>query len=197
MSEDPSADGLAESVAAAAAPVAIPPSMLEPAQALAAAVDGAHGATTTAAASATIHQNIIITHQKHGPGFFARAVWYVFVGWWLTGIAITFAWLCALTVVLLPIAYVIVNKIPVILTLRPRSIETSAAVDEDGTLRITTGGAAQLPFWQRGLWFVFVGWWACAIAMYLAYFLCLTIVLFPLGLMLFNRVPAVLTLQRN
>lgn len=115
----------------------------------------------------------------------------------MTGIAITFAWLCCLTVILLPIAYVVVNKIPVILTLRPRSLETSALVDADGTLRITTGGARQLPFWQRALWFLLVGWWACAVAMYAAYFLCLTILLFPVGLMIFNRVPAVLTLQRN
>jgi uncharacterized membrane protein YccF (DUF307 family) len=197
MSLDQNVDGVAESAAAAAAPVAVPASLIEPAQAIAAAIDGGHGAVATSAANASFHQNIIITNQKHGPGLFVRAIWYVFIGWWLTGIAITFAWLCSLTVILLPIAYVIVNKIPVILTLRPRSIETTASVDADGTVRINTGGASQLPFWQRALWFIFVGWWACAVAMYLAYFLCLTIILFPLGLMLFNRIPAVLTLQRN
>jgi uncharacterized membrane protein YccF (DUF307 family) len=196
MSLDPNADGLAETVAAAAAPVAIPPMILEPGEALAAAVDG-HPAVATAGSSATINQTIIVTHRKHGPGLVTRAVWYVFVGWWLTGIAITFAALCTLSVVLLPIAYVIINKIPVILTLRPRSLETDATVDADGTVRITTGGARQLPFWQRALWFVFVGWWACIVAMYAAYLLCLTIVLIPVGLMVFNRMPAVLTLQRN
>jgi uncharacterized membrane protein YccF (DUF307 family) len=171
--------------------------MIEPAEALAAAIDGPHEPVAAASSSVTFQQNIIVTHHKHGPGLFARAIWYIFVGWWLTGIAITFAVLCTLTVILLPIAYVIVNKIPVILTLRPRSLETLTTVDADGTVRISTGGALQRPFWQRALWFLFVGWWACAVAMYLAYFLCLTIVLFPLGLMLFNRVPAVLTLQRN
>jgi uncharacterized membrane protein YccF (DUF307 family) len=195
MTVEPTGEALAEAAAAAAVPVIVPASMTEPAEALAHAVDGGH--TTLATATATFNQNVIITHRKQGPGFFVRAIWYVFIGWWLTGIAITFAWLCALTVILLPITYVVVNKIPVILTLRPRSIETSTTVDADGTVRITTGGALQLPFWQRGLWFVFVGWWACAVAMYLAYFLCLTIILFPVGLMIFNRVPAVLTLQRN
>jgi len=52
-------------------------------------------------------------------------------------------------------------------------------------------------FWQRALWFVCVGWWAVGLAMLLAYALCLTLVLLPVGLMLFNRVPAVMTLQRN
>jgi uncharacterized membrane protein YccF (DUF307 family) len=115
----------------------------------------------------------------------------------LTGIAITFAVLCSLSVILLPIAYMIVNKIPVILTLRPRSLETTATVDDDGTVRISTGGAGQRPFWQRAVWFLLIGWWACAAAMYVAYALCLTVILIPVGLMLFNRVPAVLTLQRN
>jgi uncharacterized membrane protein YccF (DUF307 family) len=171
--------------------------MTEPAQALAAAVDHGHTSPGALASGVTFNQNIITEHRKHGPGFFVRAVWYVFIGWWLTGMAIAFAWFCALSVILLPIAYVVVNKIPVILTLRPRSIETSASVDADGTLRISTGGASQLPIWQRALWFVFVGWWACGVAMALAYLMCLTVVLLPLGLMLFNRVPAVLTLQRN
>jgi uncharacterized membrane protein YccF (DUF307 family) len=55
----------------------------------------------------------------------------------------------------------------------------------------------QLPFWQRALWFLFVGWWACGIALSIAYVASLTIVLLPVGLMIFNRVPAVMTLQRN
>ena len=91
----------------------------------------------------------------------------------------------------------IVNKIPTILTLRPRSIGSDVTVDADGTVRITTGGAIQRAFWQRALWFVFVGWWACGLAMTVAYVLSLTVILLPVGLMIFNRVPAVMTLQRN
>jgi hypothetical protein len=33
--------------------------------------------------------------------------------------------------------------------------------------------------------------------MAVAYALCLTVVLIPVGVMIFNRVPAVMTLQRN
>ena len=57
--------------------------------------------------------------------------------------------------------------------------------------------ARQLPFWQRALWFLPIGWWACGLAMAVAYALCLTVVLIPVGVMIFNRVPAVMTLQRN
>jgi uncharacterized membrane protein YccF (DUF307 family) len=153
--------------------------------------------TVSAVATTNFHQNIVVAQRRTGPGFLTRAVWYLFVGWWLTGLAIGFAWLCALSVVLLPVAYLIVGKLPMLLTLRPRSLETDVALDADGTLRITTGGALQLPFWQRALWFLFVGWWACALAMAVAYLASLTVVLLPIGLMIFNRVPAVMTLQRN
>jgi uncharacterized membrane protein YccF (DUF307 family) len=175
--------------------VAVSPTGLEPAQ----TVDPVAGAgvAVTAVATVTFQQNIIVAHRRTGPGFFVRAIWYLFVGWWLTGLAIGLAWFCALTVLLLPIAYLIVGKIPTILTLRPRSVETDVTVHADGTIHISTGGARQLPFWQRALWFLFVGWWACGIAMTIAYLLSLTVVLLPLGLMIFNRIPAVMTLQRN
>lgn len=150
-----------------------------------------------AMANVTVQQNIIVAHRKTGPGFVVRAVWYLFVGWWLTGLAIGFAWLCSLTVVLLPVSYLIVNRIPTLLTLRPRSLETDVRVEADGTVRITTGGAAQRPFWQRALWFVCVGWWACLLAMLAAYVISLTVLLLPVGLMMFNRIPGVMTLQRN
>lgn len=175
----------------------VPPSMVEPAQALEGAIGAGVAAAAGAAAAPVLQQNIVITQRRHGPGLFVRAIWYLFVGWWLTGLAIAFAWLCTLTVVLLPIAYLIVNKIPVILTLRPRSVQTDVGVDADGTIRISTGAAVQRAFWQRALWFVLVGWWACALVMGVAYFLCLTVVLIPVGLMIFNRLPAVMTLQRN
>jgi len=175
----------------------VPPGMLEPAQALEKATGSGISQPATAVATATFHQNIIVNQRKTGPGLFVRAIWYLFVGWWLTGFALAFAWLCALTIILLPVAYLIVSKIPTILTLRPRSVETEVAVDAQGNISVTTGGAAQLPFWQRALWFIFVGWWACALAMSVAYVASLTVVLLPVGLMIFNRVPAVMTLQRN
>jgi uncharacterized membrane protein YccF (DUF307 family) len=151
----------------------------------------------SAVATATLNQNIIVSHRRNGPGMFSRALWFLFVGWWLTGFAIGFAWLCSLTIVLLPISFMIVNKIPTILTLRPRSVHTGVAVDLDGTIRINSGGARQRPCWQRVLWFLLVGWWACGLAMAAAYVLCLTVLLLPVGLMIFNRIPALMTLQRN
>jgi uncharacterized membrane protein YccF (DUF307 family) len=195
MVTDPAAEGPLPT--ATEQRIAVPAAMLEPAQAIDAAMGTDLAQPAADVATVTFQQNIIVTNQRSGPGFISRALWFIFVGWWLTGFAIGFAWLCALSIVLLPIAYMIVNKIPTILTLRSRSIQSDATVDADGTIRITTGGASQLPFWQRALWFVLVGWWACGLAMSVAYLLSLTVILLPVGLMIFNRVPTVMTLQRN
>ena len=53
-----------------------------------------------------------------------RTLWFVFIGWWLTGIVNIVAYLIALTVVGLPVAFMIFNRLPTVLTLRPRTIRT-------------------------------------------------------------------------
>ena len=61
--------------------------------------------------------------QSGSPGFVVRALWYVFVGWWLTGLAMGLAYVLAVTVVGLPAAFYIFNRIPALLTLRARTKE--------------------------------------------------------------------------
>ncbi len=47
----------------------------------------------------------------------------------------------------------------------------------------------------RLLWFVFVGWWLGLIVSSLAWFLIVTIIGLPVGLLLINKLPAVMTLK--
>jgi uncharacterized membrane protein YccF (DUF307 family) len=63
----------------------------------------------------------IIVAPPSGPGFGVRAVWYIFIGWWLTGLVIGFAYFCALVIIGLPLAFYLFNRIPLFLTLRGRS----------------------------------------------------------------------------
>ncbi len=120
-----------------------------------------------------------------GPGLLIRALWFLFIGWWASAVAIGVAYFLCVTIIGLPLAFVIFNQLPLILTLRPRSIGTAG----DGT-------AEQLPWWVRGIWFVLVGWWLGAIYLAVAWFLCVIIITLPIGLWLMNRVGAVMTLLR-
>ncbi|GAA5527963.1 YccF domain-containing protein [Herpetosiphon gulosus] len=49
----------------------------------------------------------------------------------------------------------------------------------------------------RGLWFIFVGLWLGAVVTGLAWFLIVSIIGLPLGLMLLNRLPQMMTLRPN
>jgi uncharacterized membrane protein YccF (DUF307 family) len=70
-------------------------------------------------------------------------------------------------------------------------------VDNQGRTVYTAGVPMdQPPWWIRGLWFIFVGWWASFLVMALAWALLLPIITIPLGLLLFNRVPFVASLYR-
>ena len=47
----------------------------------------------------------------------------------------------------------------------------------------------------RALYFIFIGWWAGLIWLNVGYFFVLTIIGLPLGLVMLNRLPTVMTLK--
>lgn len=140
--------------------------------------------------------NVVIVQGKNGPGLFIRFLWYIFVGWWLTGISLAVGYLAGLTIIGLPLAFWVFNRTGTLLTLRPRS--QNVRVEQVGSSTvISTRHAEQRPLSMRALYFVLVGWWAALLWMALAYLLCLTIIGIPLGILLLNRLPEVYTLHRN
>ncbi len=136
-----------------------------------------------------------VARRSDGPGLLVRTIWFVFVGWWLTGIVNVVAYLIALTIIGLPVAFMIFNRLPSVLTLRPRTVQTTHA-DVDGVAYVTETTIPQRPFWKRAVYFVLVGWWLGAIWSALAWVLCVLILTLPLGVMLYNRLPAAMTLRR-
>ena len=138
----------------------------------------------------------VIVTRRQGPSFLVRVLWYVFIGWWLTGISLALGYLAAITIVGLPLAFWIFNRTGTLLTLRPRPVNVSVSHD-GGVTVFESGHREQRLLLLRVVYFVLVGWWAALIWMTIAYFLCLTILLLPVGVMMFNRLPEVFTLHRN
>jgi len=56
---------------------------------------------------------------------------------------------------------------------------------------------AQLPMWQRALYFLFVGSWVGPIWIALAYVVGLGIITLPLTIWMFDRIGGVMTLHRH
>jgi len=152
--------------------------------------------TNTPATPRTTAPPPVVAEVKSGPGYLVRAIWFVFVGWWLTGIVSAVAWFAMITIIGLPLGIWLINRIPTVLTLRPRTTYTYAYADGTGAIWTGESRLQQTPWPIRGLWFIFVGWWASAAMMTFAWALVVLIITLPIGLWLYNRVPFVASLYR-
>jgi uncharacterized membrane protein YccF (DUF307 family) len=139
-------------------------------------------------------QTIVIT-DRGGPGFLVRLIWYVFIGWWLSGLAIGVGWFFAVTIVGLPIAFAIFNRIPAIMTLRGRTMTYEAMV-KDGVTYMKGRTHSQRPLLVRAIYFVLIGWWLGLLWMSLAWLISLPIITLPIGILMMNRIGGVMTLLR-
>jgi uncharacterized membrane protein YccF (DUF307 family) len=136
-----------------------------------------------------------VTYQR-GPNLLVRFIWWLFIGWWASGIAVGIAWVALITIIGIPIGIWIINRLPSILTLRPRTRTWSLGRDEQGREEVSDRGRPQIAWPIRGLWFVLVGWWASAIWMSLAWLVQLTVIGIPISLLMFNRTPFIASLYR-
>ncbi len=131
----------------------------------------------------------------NGPGCAIRAIWFIFIGSWLSLVVVTLAYLCCLTIIGLPVGFWLFNRLPMVLTLRPRN-ELQEMEVHDGVAYVRGSTGDQLPIVVRALWFILVGWWLGGLYLAVAWFLCVILITLPIGLWLFNRVGAVMTLLR-
>ncbi len=131
-----------------------------------------------------------------GPPFILRALYFVFVGWWLTYLWVTFAWVLNVTIIGLPIGLTMLNLVPQVLTLEPVRRNFIAEYTASGRLVAREVVIAQLPLLPRAIWFVLVGWWLSLLWLMLAATLCFTLIGLPLGIWMFHRSPTITTLRR-
>jgi uncharacterized membrane protein YccF (DUF307 family) len=138
---------------------------------------------------------VVTAKRSDGPSLLVRTLWFIFIGWWLTGLVNVVAYVIALTIVGLPLAFVIFNRLPSVLTLRPRTLQTSHEV-AGGVTYVTESHAPQRSFFLRAVYFILIGWWFGAVWSALAWLLCVSVIGLPFGVMMYNRLPAVMTLRR-
>lgn len=151
--------------------------------------------------------NVNVNTQQGNNGC-VRALYFVFVGWWVGFWCLQLGFLLCAFIITLPLGLVILNRIPQIMTLKPvtKTVQTNVNVTsvQAGGMAVNTVNVnvnvtdvQQRPFLLRALYYIFVGCWAGYLWANLAYLLCLTLVGLPLGIVMFNYLPVVLTLRRN
>jgi uncharacterized membrane protein YccF (DUF307 family) len=138
---------------------------------------------------------VVIAQAGRGPGCLVQALWFLFVGWWLGGIVISLAWILNLTIIGLPLGMALLNGLPKIIALQ-EPMKTVVAVSQGGVTTVRKTDAPQHNFWLRTAFFLLIGWWWSGIWLALAYAVCATIILIPVGLEIIRWTPAMTTLRR-
>ena len=143
-------------------------------------------------------QPIIFQQQRRGPGLLVRGLWFIFLGYWLAGLALAFAYLTLLVSLglLSPVAFAIFNRVPYLLTLRERS-RTWVAQTQGGVTTLREATLDQRPWYLRALYFVFVGWWLTAIWISVAWTIGIFLITLPLTIWMLDRISGIATLQRH
>lgn len=131
------------------------------------------------------------TVEVRPPNLLLRVIWFVLIGWWLTGILSAAAWALNATIIGLPLGLWIINRLPLVATLRPTE---SFYLVEGG---VVISGQPQRSFLIRALYFVLIGWWLSGLWMAAAYVFLITIVGMPLAFWMYGRIGAVTTLFRS
>jgi uncharacterized membrane protein YccF (DUF307 family) len=131
----------------------------------------------------------IVYEQSNRPGCLIQLLWFGFVGWWFGVIWVGVAWLLMLSVIGMPIAAIMLNNVPQVVALRGKRI---VEVTPDGRRR----DAPEINILIRIVYFLLIGWWLSAIWLVVAYIFCLTIVLLPVGFLMFDLTPTIVTLKR-
>jgi uncharacterized membrane protein YccF (DUF307 family) len=133
--------------------------------------------------------------SKDNPGCLTQVLWFALVGWWAGELWMAAAWFLMVTIVGIPLALAMLNKLPQVIALRGQ--RTSVEVTHVGNRVV----AKSVPVPQRNIvlrsiYFLLVGWWLSALWMEAAYALCLSIIGMPFGFWMIDQVPALLTLRR-
>ena len=129
--------------------------------------------------------------------FILRALWFIFIGWHVTFWWVLAAWLLNLTIIGMPLGLWMLNRVPLVLTLRTQRSYSVGEIRDGKVVEWHTQGVPQNPFILRAIYFILIGWWLSLVWALLGWLLCITIIGLPLGVLMLNRLPEVTTLMRH
>ena len=136
-------------------------------------------------------------HEQPGIPFVVRVLWFFLVGWHVTLWWVLIAWFLNVTILGLPLGLWMLDRVPLVLTLRLQRSYTVTRLSDGRIVESWYQNVPQPPWLVRAIYFVLIGWWFSLIWSLLAWLFCLTIILLPVGVLMLNRLPAVTTLMRH
>ncbi len=138
----------------------------------------------------------VVNVSGKNPGCLVQLLWFLLVGWWAGELWIVVAWLLMLTVVGIPLAVKMMNKIPQVIALRGQADSVTITTAGDGSVVSVGTSVPQHNIVLRSIYFLLIGWWLSGVWMEAAYVICATIIGLPVGFWMFDKVPAIVSLRR-
>ncbi len=132
--------------------------------------------------------------SQPGPELLLRALWFLFVGWWLAILWLMTAYTLLITQVGASLGRLMVRNLPKILFLQSARPGYRNYSDNRPSYQPSRSPVA---LWQRLIWFVVVGWWLGILWTMAGYGLCTLVITEPIGMQMLEQLPAILTLEQQ
>ena len=135
---------------------------------------------------------VVMHVREHG--LFVRALYFLFIGWWFGLFWALASWVMYASVIGAPLGAVMMNKVPGAISLKSKQKDIKVFATGDG-YTISQTNKQQFPLWARILYYP-VGLILSLLMIIFGWFLFIFLITAPLGVMVFNAVPAVTSLHR-
>jgi uncharacterized membrane protein YccF (DUF307 family) len=107
------------------------------------------------------------------------------------------AWVLLVSIIGIPVGIWMLHRVPLVVALRdPREVRLRMRPSGKGDWVYEAAGVEQHHFLLRTAYFLFIGWWLSGLWMALASLICWIIIGLPIGILMFDMVPALVSLQR-
>jgi uncharacterized membrane protein YccF (DUF307 family) len=140
--------------------------------------------------------SIQMNTMAKGHSLVTRVLWYCFVGWWLSAIFIVLGVFFTWTVVLMPLGFWFINRIPKAQTMRERTRQFTTEF-KDNAIVFTEGNKDQVPWYIRAPYALTIGAVAGIAWLSVAWVFGILVVTLPLSIWMIDRAPAIMTLEKN
>ena len=138
----------------------------------------------------------MVIEKQNNPGCLLQILWFAFIGVWLGQAWMVVAWFFMITIIGIPVGIAMLNMLPKVFALREPTRRVMVRTGQNGEIYQREIEPPQVNIILRALYFILIGWWLSAIWMEAAYAISLTVIGLPVGFWMFDRVPAILSLQR-
>lgn len=137
---------------------------------------------------------IVVANKGRQLPFLIRAVWFCTIGFWLSAVFILLGYVFTASIILMPLGFWFLNRVPQAQTLRQRNTDMAVS-QKDGVTYLTESTAEQHPWYLR-LLYLPIGLILGGIWLTLAWFAGVLIITLPLSIWMIDRAPAVITLEK-